>query len=49
MTYEKLMFKSDSCCLQAILFYKIGEFNLAIFYKNASIEFKRRALNCTRT
>ena len=45
--YEKLMNKSDECCLRAIKFAKKNDWNMATFYKNASIGFKEKALNLT--
>lgn len=42
--YEKLMNKSDDCCIKAIEFYKKGENELAIFYKNASFGYRQMAL-----
>ena len=45
--YEKLMNKSDECCLKAIDFAKKNDWNMAKFYKNASIGFKKKALNLT--
>jgi hypothetical protein len=43
--YEELMNKSDSFCLKAIKCYQVGEYNLAVFYKNASNVYKERARN----
>ena len=45
--YEELMNKSDECCLKAIDFAKKNDWNMAKFYKNASIRFKKKALNLT--
>ena len=45
--YEKLMNESDECCLRAIKFAKRNDWNMATFYKNASIGFKEKALNLT--
>ena len=45
--YEKLMNKSDECCLRAIKLAKKNDWNMATFYKNASIGFKEKALNLT--
>ena len=45
--YEELMNKSDECCLKAIDFAKKNDWNMAMFYKNASIGFKKKALNLT--
>ena len=42
--YEELMNKSDECCLRAIKFAKKNDWNMATFYKNASIGFKEKAL-----
>ena len=41
--YEKLMDKSDKCCLKAIKLAKAGDVLLAKFYKNASEGFKLKA------
>ena len=45
--YEELMNKSDKCCLRAIKFAKKNDWNMATFYKNASVGFKEKALNLT--
>ena len=45
--YEELMNKSDGCCLKAIKFAKKNDWDMATFYKNASIGFKEKALNLT--
>ena len=45
--YEELMNKSDECCLKAIKFAKKNDWDMATFYKNASIGFKEKALNLT--
>lgn len=45
--YEELMNKSDECCLKAIKFAKKNDWNMATFYKNASVGFKEKALNLT--
>lgn len=45
--YEELMNKSDECCLRAIKFAKDKDWNMATFWKNASIGFKEKALNLT--
>ena len=45
--YEKLMNKSDECCLRAIKFAKKNDWDMATFYKNASIGFRKKALNLT--
>ena len=45
--YEELMNKSDECCLRAIKFAKKNDWDMAIFYKNASIGFKEKASNLT--
>lgn len=45
--YEELMNKSDECCLRAIKFAKKNDWDMATFYKNASVGFKRKALNLT--
>ena len=46
--YEKLMNKSDECCLKAIEFARKGDWNMAIFWKNASIGYKEKALNLVK-
>ena len=43
--YEELMNKSDECCLRAIKFAQKNDWNMATFYKNASVGFKKKALN----
>lgn len=45
--YEELMNKSDEYCLRAIRSAKKNDWNMATFYKNASIGFKERILNLT--
>lgn len=45
--YEKLMNESNECCLKAIKFAKKNDWNMATFYKNASVGFKEKALNLT--
>ena len=45
--YEELMNQLDECCLKAIDFVKKNDWNMATFYKNASIGFKEKALNLT--
>ena len=45
--YEELMNKSDECCLRAIKFTKRNDWNMATFYRNASVGFKEKALNLT--
>ena len=45
--YEELMNKSDECCLRAIKFAKKNDWDMAIFYKNASIGFREKASNLT--
>lgn len=45
--YEELMNKSDECCLRAIKFAKKNDWDMATFYKNASIGFKKKASNLT--
>ena len=42
--YEKLMNKSNDCCIKAIEFCKKGENKLAKFYKNASVGYRQKAL-----
>ena len=43
--YEKLMSQSDECCRKAIEYAKKQDWNMAIFYKNVSNDFKTRARN----
>lgn len=45
--YEELMNKSDECCLRAIKFAKKNDWDMATFYKNASIGFREKASNLT--
>ena len=45
--YEELMNKSDECCLRAIKFAKKNDWNMATFYKSASVGFKEKALSLT--
>lgn len=45
--YEKLMNKSNECCLRAIKSAKKNDWNMATFYKSASVGFKEKALNLT--
>lgn len=45
--YEELMNKSDEYCLRAIKSAKKNDWNMATFYKNASVGFKEKALNLT--
>ena len=45
--YEELMNKSDECCLRAIKSARDKDWNMATFWKNASIGFKEKALNLT--
>ncbi len=45
--YEELMNKSDECCLRAIKFAKKNDWNMATFYKNASVRLKEKALDLT--
>ena len=45
--YEELMNKSDECCLRAIKSAKKNDWNMATFYKSASVGFKEKALNLT--
>ena len=45
--YEELMNKSDECCLRAIKFAKKNDWNMATFYKNASVGLKEKALDLT--
>ena len=43
-SYERLIELSDCMCLIAIAYYQLKEYQLAKFYKNASIGYKERAL-----
>ena len=43
--YEELMNKSDECCMKAIEFSKKGDWNMATFWKKASIGYKEKARN----
>ena len=43
--YEKLMNKSNECCLKAIEFARKGDWNMVIFWKNVSVGYKEKALN----
>lgn len=43
--YEEFITKSDECSKKAIEYYQNGDFMMAIFFKNASIGFKQKALN----
>lgn len=43
-TYEKFIELSDCMCLIAIAYYQLNEYQLAKFYKNASIGYKEKAL-----
>ena len=45
--FEKLMEKSNLCCQKAIEFAQKGDWNMASFFKNASIGFEQRARNLT--
>ena len=45
--YEKLTDESNECCLKAIKFAKKNDWNMATFYRNASVGFKEKALNLT--
>lgn len=45
--YEELMNKSNKCCLRAIKFAKKNDWDMATFYKSASVGFKKKALNLT--
>lgn len=44
MDYQTLIAKSDRMCLIAIAYYQLKEYELARFYKNASIGYKEKAL-----
>ena len=46
--YEKLMKLYHKCKNKASKLYKNKEYSLCKFYKNASLEFKKRALNCKK-
>lgn len=41
--FFELMTLSDVCCGKALEYYRKGDLNMVLFYKNASNEFKRRA------
>ncbi len=43
-TYEKFIELSDCMSLIAIAYYQLKEYQLAKFYKNASIRYKEKAL-----
>lgn len=43
--YQILMEKSERMILTAIEYYHLQEYQLVTFYKNASIEYKQKALN----
>lgn len=43
-SYETFIELSDRMCLIAIAYYKLKEYQLAKFYKNASIGYKEKAL-----
>ena len=43
-SYERFIELSDYMCLIAIAYYQLKEYQLAKFYKNASIGYKERAL-----
>ena len=43
MSYEKLIEKSEECCLKAVEFFKNGDLNMSKFWKNASDAFKKKA------
>lgn len=45
MTYFELMEKSIQCAHKALEYYAKKEFDLAKFYKGASVTYKNRALN----
>ena len=42
--YEELMNKSDDACKKSIEFAKKGDWNMATFWKKASIGYKEKAL-----
>lgn len=43
-SYKILIELSDCMCLVAIAYYRLKEYQLAKFYKNASIGYKEKAL-----
>ena len=43
-SYKILIELSDCMCLMAITYYHLKEYQLAKFYKNASIGYKEKAL-----
>lgn len=43
--YQILIEKSERMMLTAIEYYHLKEYDLVSFYKNASIEYKQKALN----
>ena len=45
MTYFELMKKSIQCAHKALEYFAKKEFDLAKFYKGASVTYKNRALN----
>ena len=45
--YETLMNKSNECSLMAIKSAEKNDWNMATFYKNASVGFKEKALGLT--
>ena len=45
--YIELMEQSDEACLKSIEFTKKGDIDLANFWKNASIGFKKKARSLT--
>lgn len=42
--YEEMMNKSDECCLRAIKYAARRDRDMAVFYRNACIGFKEKAL-----
>lgn len=47
MSYKELMNKSDLACKKAIFFAKKGDWNMATFWKKASLGYKEKALKAT--
>jgi hypothetical protein len=45
LLYSKMIALSDKLMTLAILYYRLHEYDLAVFYKNASCGYKEKALN----
>lgn len=45
LLYSKMIALSDKLMTLAILYYHLHEYDLAVFYKNASLGYKERALS----